>query len=288
MRDDCRHLCRLNTQRVIVPASREMTMRLKDKIALITGAGSGIGEATAKTFAREGAAVVVVDLNEDGGNRVVAQIRNAGGSAEFHRADIGVPAEIERMIKFACERFGRLDILHNNAIFTAVGRIGELTLEGWRKTMDVGLTAYWYATKCAIEVMLPQKRGAIVNTASVSGLAGDYTLGAYNAVKAGVVNITRVTGIEYARRGIRCNAVCPGPIGTPPLLRLEDTRPDIVAKIREAIPMGRLGEPQEIANVVLFLASDEASFVTGAFFVADGGLWAHSGMPSISGEGPDW
>ncbi len=263
-------------------------MRLKDKIALITGAGSGIGEATAKTFAREGAAVVVVDLNEDGGNRVVAQISKAGGSAEFHRADIGVPAEIERMIKFACERYGRLDILHNNAIYTAVGRIGELTLEGWQKTMDVGLTAYWYATKCAIEVMLPQKRGAIVNTASVSGLAGDYTLGAYNAVKAGVVNITRVTGIEYARRGIRCNAVCPGPIGTPPLLRLEDTRPDIVAKIREAIPMGRLGEPQEIANVVLFLASDEASFVTGAYFVADGGLWAHSGMPSISGEGPDW
>ena len=136
--------------------------------------------------------------------------------------------------------------------------------------------------------MLPQRKGAIVNTASVSGLAGDYTLGAYNAVKAGVVNITRVTGIEYARKGIRCNAVCPGPIGTPPLLALDKSRPQTLARIREAIPMGRLGEPQEIANVVLFLASDEASFVTGAFFVADGGLWAHSGMPSLSGEGPEW
>jgi len=263
-------------------------MRLKDKIALITGAGSGIGEATAKTFAREGATVVVVDLNEDGAARVVSEIRKAGGAAESLRADVGVPAEIERMIKFARDRFGRLDVLHNNAIFTTVGRIGEISLEGWQKTLDVGLTAYWYATKCALELMLPARKGAIVNTASVSGLAGDYTLGAYNAVKAGVVNITRVTGIEYARKGIRCNAVCPGPIGTPPLLRMEDSRPDIVARIREAIPMGRLGEPQEIANVVLFLASDEASFVTGAFFVADGGLWAHSGMPSLSGEGPEW
>jgi meso-butanediol dehydrogenase / (S,S)-butanediol dehydrogenase / diacetyl reductase len=264
-------------------------MRLKDKISLITGAGSGIGAATAKTFAREGAAVVVVDLNEEGGRHVTDEIRKAGGTAEFFRADVGVPKEVERMIKFTTDKFGRLDILHNNAIFTTVGRIADLTLEGWQKTLDVGLTAYWYAIKIAIEkAMLAQKRGAIVNTASVSGLAGDYTLGAYNAVKAGVVNITRVTGIEYARKGIRCNAVCPGPIGTPPLLALEKQRPETVKRIREAIPMGRLGEPQEIANVVLFLASDEASFVTGAFFVADGGLWAHSGMPSLSGEGPEW
>ena len=263
-------------------------MRVKDKIALITGAGSGIGEATAKTFTREGAAVVVVDLNDESGQRVVGELRKAGGTAEFYHADIGQPADSERMIAFAEKQFGRLDILHNNAVFTTVGRIGDLTLEGWQKTLDVGLTAYWYASKCAIGVMLPRGRGAIVNTASVSGLAGDYALGAYNAVKAGVINITRVTGIEYARKGIRCNCVCPGPIGTPPLLRLEDSRPDIVGRIKDAIPMGRLGEPQEIANVVLFLASDEASFVTGAFFVADGGLWAHSGMPSLTGQGPDW
>src|SRR5262249_55569177 len=151
---------------------------------------------TAKTFAREGAAVVIVDLNEEGGNRVVSDIRKSAGTAEFLRADVSAPAEIERMIKFARDRFGRLDILHNNAIFATVGRIGDITLEGWQKTVDVGLTAYWYATKCAIEVMLPNRKGSIVNTASVSGLAGDYTLGAYNAVKAGVVNITRVTGIE--------------------------------------------------------------------------------------------
>jgi meso-butanediol dehydrogenase/(S,S)-butanediol dehydrogenase/diacetyl reductase len=264
-------------------------MRLKDKVSLITGAASGIGAATAKTFAREGAAVVVVDLNDDSGHSTVSEIRKAGGTAEFVRADIGNPKEIEKMIKFATGKFGRLDILHNNAIYTTVGRIADLTLEGWQKTVDVGLTAYWYATKIAIEhAMLPQRSGAIVNTASVSGLAGDYTLGAYNAVKAGVLNITRVTGIEYARKGIRCNAVCPGPIATPPMLALEQHRGEVVGRIREAIPMGRLGQPQEIANVVLFLASDEASFVTGAFIVADGGLWAHSGMPSLSGEGPEW
>jgi meso-butanediol dehydrogenase/(S,S)-butanediol dehydrogenase/diacetyl reductase len=263
-------------------------MRLKDKVALISGSGSGIGEATAKTFAREGAAVVVVDLNEEGGNRVVGEIRKAGGTAEFTRANAGRPSEIEAMIKFATNKFGRLDVLHNNAIWMESGRIGDLSLEGWQRTLDVGLTAYWYATKIALGVMLAQKRGSIVNTASVSGLAGDYTLGAYNAVKAGVVNITRVTGIEYARKGIRCNAVCPGPILTPPLKRVGESRPDIFSKIREAIPMGRYGAPEEIANVVLFLASDEASFVTGAYIVADGGLWAHSGMPSLSGEGADW
>jgi meso-butanediol dehydrogenase/(S,S)-butanediol dehydrogenase/diacetyl reductase len=264
-------------------------MRLKNKISLITGGGSGIGAATARTFAREGAAVVVVDINDEGGNSVVAEIRKAGGTAEFHLADVGNPKDIEGMIKFASSKLGRLDILHNNAVFTTMGRMADITMEGWQKTLDVGLTAYWYGTKIAIqEAMLKQKSGAIVNTASVSGLAGDYTLGAYNAVKAAVVNITRVTGIEYARKGIRCNAVCPGPIGTPPLLALEKPRPQVLARIREAIPMGRVGEPQEIANVVLFLASDEASFVTGTYVVADGGLWAHSGMPSLSGEGPEW
>jgi meso-butanediol dehydrogenase/(S,S)-butanediol dehydrogenase/diacetyl reductase len=263
-------------------------MRLKDKVALISGSGSGIGEATAKRLAAEGAAVVVVDLNEDGAGRVAGEIRSAGGKAEALKANIGNPAEVENMIKFAVDKFGQLDILHNNAIRLYTGRLGEMSLDNWRKSVEVGLTSYFYATKCALAVMVPRRKGAIINTGSVSGLAADYGLGAYNAIKAGVINLTRATAIEYARKGIRCNAVCPGPIGTPPLLAVEKSRPQIVARIREAIPMGRLGEPQEIANVVLFLASDEASFVTGAFFVADGGLWAHSGMPSLSGEGPEW
>ena len=264
-------------------------MRLKNKVSLITGAASGIGAATARTFAREGAAVVVADINDDGGHRMVDQIRDAGGTAEFVHTDIGQPREVEAMIKAAVDRFGQLDILHNNAITATAGHIGEIALAGWQKTLDVGLTAYWYATKCAIAEMMPRKRGAIVNTASISGLGGDYMMGAYNTIKAGVINLTRTTAIEYARKGIRCNAVCPGPIATPALLGALNVQPkQITDQICEAIPMGRLGDPQEIANLVLFLASDEASYITGAYFVADGGLTAHTGMPSLFGKGPEW
>jgi meso-butanediol dehydrogenase/(S,S)-butanediol dehydrogenase/diacetyl reductase len=263
-------------------------MRLKDRVALVTGAGSGIGEATAKRLAAEGAALIVTDLNEEGANRVAGEIRNAGGSAEALHANVGNPAEIENMIKFALDKFGQLDILHNNAIRLYTGRVGEMSLEHWRKTVDLGLTAYWYATRCALEVMVPRRRGAIINTGSVSGLAGDYGLGAYNAIKAGVINLTRTTAIEYARKGIRCNAVCPGAILTPPILKSRRSFPELATRTEAAIPMGRYGDPIEIANVVLFLASDEASYVNGTCIVADGGLMAHTGIPSVAGSGPDW
>lgn len=263
-------------------------MRLKDKVALITGSGSGIGEATAKRLAAEGAAVVVVDLNEEGAIRVAGEIRDAGGKAEALHANVGTPPEIENMIKFAIDKFGRLDILHNNAIRLYTGRVGEMSLEHWRKSVEIGLTAYFYATRCALEVMVPRGKGAIVNPGSVSGLAADYGLSAYNAIKAGVINLTRATAIEYARKGIRCNAVCPGAILTPPILRSRRALPDWAARSEQAIPMGRYGEPIEIANVVLFLVSDEASYVTGTCIVADGGLTAHTGLPSVAGGGPDW
>jgi meso-butanediol dehydrogenase/(S,S)-butanediol dehydrogenase/diacetyl reductase len=263
-------------------------MRLQGKIALITGSASGIGEATAKTFAREGATVIVADRDEPNGSRVAGEIVAGGGKARFIATNILESESIERMIEFATSEFGRLDVLHNNAMVTVTGHLGEITLEKWRRAIDGGLTSYWYASKLAVNVFLKQGGGTIVNTASVSGLAGDYMLGAYNAAKAGIVNITRVFGIEYARKNIRCNAVCPGPILTPPIHRGAAVRPDVHERIREAIPMGRFGDPQEIANVALFLASDESSFVTGAYIVADGGLWAHSGMPGLLGVGPEW
>jgi meso-butanediol dehydrogenase/(S,S)-butanediol dehydrogenase/diacetyl reductase len=262
-------------------------MRLKDRVALVTGAGSGIGEATAKRMAAEGAAVVVVDLNEEGARRVAGEIRSTGGVAEPLHANVGNPPEIEAMVKFAVDKFGRLEILHNNAIRLYTGRVGEMSLENWRKSVDIGLTAYWYATRCALGAMVPRGRGAIINTASVSGLAADYGLGAYNAIKAGVINLTRATAIEYARKGIRCNAVCPGAILTPPILKSRRAMPDLAAQTERAIPMGRYGEPVEIANVVVFLASDEASYVNGTCIVADGGLMAHTGIPSVAGAGPD-
>ncbi len=263
-------------------------MRLKGKVSLVTGSASGIGEATAKTFAREGSSVVVVDVNEEGGNRVVEEIRRASGTAEFLRVDAAKPLEVERMVRFTTDRFGRLDVLHNNAISLVMGRVGEITLEQWQRAIDVGLTSYWYATKVALEPMLKQNKGAIVNTASISALAADFSLATYNVAKAGVLNLTRATAIEYARKGIRCNAVCPGPIATPPMRKLEKRIPEIMGRVHEAVPMGRMGEPDEIANVVLFLASDEASYVTGAFIVADGGMSAYTGMPSFTGLGPAW
>jgi meso-butanediol dehydrogenase/(S,S)-butanediol dehydrogenase/diacetyl reductase len=261
-------------------------MRLKDKVALVSGSASGIGEASAKTFAREGAKLIIADINAEGGHRVVNEIRAAGGTAEFVETNILDTAQIEAMIAFAMKTYGRLDVLMNNAQVSAFGRIAEIPLEQWKRAIDGGLTSYWYASKCAIPHMLEQGGGAIVNTASVSGLAGDYGLGPYNAAKAAVVNMTRVFAIEYARRNIRCNALCPGPIGTPAMRTMEVARKDVLDRIKQAIPMGRLGTPQEMANVALFLASDEASFVTGAFFVADGGLWSHSGMPSLTGVEP--
>jgi meso-butanediol dehydrogenase/(S,S)-butanediol dehydrogenase/diacetyl reductase len=261
-------------------------MRLADKVVLITGGASGIGEACARTYAREGGKVVVADVNVEGGERVVAEIRQANGAAAFVRADVLDTASIEAMVAFTVETYGRIDVLHNNAQVTSGGRIGELELEAWRRGIDGGLTSYWYASKLAIAHMLAQGGGAIVNTASVSGLAGDFGLGTYNPAKAAVVNMTRVFAIEYARKNIRCNALCPGPIGTPALRAMEKRAPEVIDPIKEAIPMGRLGTPQEMANVALFLASDESSFVTGAAFVADGGLYAHSGMPSLTGIRP--
>jgi meso-butanediol dehydrogenase / (S,S)-butanediol dehydrogenase / diacetyl reductase len=262
-------------------------MRLQDKVALVSGAASGIGEASARTYAREGAKVVLADINEEAGERVAAEIRQANGAAAFVRTDIMKPEDIERMVAFTVETYGRIDILHNNAQVTSGGkRIGELDLAAWKRGIDGGLTSYWYASKLAVEHMLAQGGGTIVNTASVSGLAGDYGLGTYNAAKAAVVNMSRVFAIEYARKNIRCNALCPGPIGTPPMRMAEERAPQVLNPIKEAIPMGRLGTPQEMANVALFLASDEASFVTGAAFVADGGLFAHSGMPSLTGVTP--
>lgn len=261
-------------------------MRLADKVAVISGAASGIGEACARTYAREGAKVILADINAEGGARVAEEIRLANGSADFIETNVLDTASIERMIAFAVETHGRIDILHNNAQVTSGGRIGELELDAWKRGIDGGLTSYWYASKLAVKHMLEQGGGAILNTASVSGLAGDFGLGTYNPTKAAVVNMSRVFAIEYARKNIRCNALCPGPIGTPPLRAMETARPEVIDPIKEAIPMGRLGEPQEMANVALFLVSDEASFVTGAAYVADGGLYAHSGMPSLTGIRP--
>lgn len=256
--------------------------RLDGKIAVITGAGSGIGAATARRFAAEGARVVVNDIARDQGEAVAAEIRAAGGEALFHYADVSQPEEVAALIEGAVSHFGRLDVLHNNAFFNRMGMVEQLTPAQWRRTMDVTLDGTFYGMRAALPLMARQGSGAIVNTASVSGLGADYAMSAYNAAKAGVIGLTRAAAIEYARHGVRVNCVCPGPIATAPVERLFSRTPAVRDAILAALPQHRLGTPEEIANVVLFLASDEASLVNGAAVTADGGLSAWTGHPPLA------
>src|SRR2546421_8100296 len=269
---------------------RDTTMRFDGKVGLVTGAGSGIGRATAIGFAARGGAVAVADINGENANKVVAEIVAAGGKALAIVADVTRPADIDLMVSRTTSAFGRLDFLHNNAFGLPVAqtstqvasRTADVDDDVWHHMIDVGLTAVFRAMKRAIPVMRAHGGGAIVNTASISGLRADYGIAAYNAAKAGVINLTRVVAIEYARYGIRCNCICPGAIETP--LLVGSASPEMLEKFREVIPLGRLGRPEEMANVALFLASDLASFVTGAAFVADGGQTAKTGSPSFLPE----
>jgi meso-butanediol dehydrogenase/(S,S)-butanediol dehydrogenase/diacetyl reductase len=253
--------------------------KLDAKIAIVTGGGSGIGEATAKLFAAEGARVIIADIDDRAGNRVASEI---GAAAIFHQADVGNPADVENLIKSAVDHFRRLDVLFNNAFASTFGPIGETPIDGWQKTLSVTLSGVFYGMRFALPQMVAQGGGVIVNTASISGLGGDYGAGAYNAAKAGVINLTRAAAIEYARKNIRVNAVCPGVIATPAVLNglIARSRDPQRARRRaeECHPMGRLGRPEEIAKVVLFLASDDASFMTGSAVVVDGGVTAHTGL----------
>lgn len=249
--------------------------KLENKVSLITGAASGIGAATAKLFAAEGATVIVVDIDESNGRRVADEI---GARGIFNKANVSEPLEVEAMVKLAVDRFGRLDVLHNNvATAGAVAPVGDMPIEAWQRAIAVSLSGVFYGMRFALPQMVAQGGGVIVNTASVSGLAADYMLGAYNAAKAGVINLTRTAAIEYARKNIRVNAVCPGSVATPPLLRAigegEGRR-----LLEDHHPIGRIGLPEEIALVVLFLASEDSSFMTGSIVVADGGISAHTGF----------
>ncbi|HEX2891217.1 SDR family NAD(P)-dependent oxidoreductase [Vineibacter terrae] len=267
-------------------------MRFDGKVALVSGAGSGIGRATALGFAARGAKVVVADIDAAKVEAVVGEVKAAGGIAAGIAADAASPAGIDAMIGGAVQAFGGLDILHNNAFGQPALPAGQSRLaltadideKVWLHTIELGLTGVFRATRRAIPELLKRGGGAIVNTASISGLFADYAIGAYNAAKAGVINLTRVTAIEYARRGIRVNCVCPGAIDTP-LLRPSMALPGFADGTLGAIPMGRLGRPEEMANVVLFLASDLASYVTGAAIVADGGLTAQTGLPNRLSDG---
>lgn len=249
-------------------------MRFKDKVALITGGGSGIGAATARLMAGEGATVVVADLVSEAAQAIADEI---GGQALT--VDVADRAAVEAMVAQTAEAQGRIDILVNNAGIGCFGRTPDLEPETWERVIAIDLNAVFYACRAAIPHMTGRAT-AIVNTASISGLGGDYGFTAYNAAKAGVINYTRSLAVDHAREGIRVNCLCPGLIATP-LTANAKTIPGLEAGWHDTIPMGRAGTPEEMAEVIAFLASDAASYVTGAVFVADGGQTAWTGQPNL-------
>jgi meso-butanediol dehydrogenase/(S,S)-butanediol dehydrogenase/diacetyl reductase len=252
--------------------------RLRGKVAIVTGAGSGIGRATALLFAAEGAKLVVNDLNAEAATRVAKEIEAAGGIAASFPADVADPRQVEALVREATSRFGRLDVLVNNAAAVIPGPLESISDADWRRTQAVTLDGVFYGMRAALPVMAAQGGGAIINIASGAAIAGEPGLAAYGAAKAAVVNLTKTAAVENAARGVRVNTILPGPIATPPLLAAVEATGGRAGWERQ-IPCGRLGTPEEMAAVALFLASDEASYVHGAAIVADGGVAARTNSP---------
>ena len=246
----------------------------KDKVALVTGASSGIGRATALMLARGDAKIVVSDLNRDGGEETVKLLREQGGDAHFVLSDVSVPADAQSLVAQTLAHYGRLDIAVNNA------GIGGLTVptaeypdEAWQKVININLSGVFYGMKHQIPAMLMGGGGAIVNIASILGVVGFATAPAYTAAKHGVVGLTQVSALEYSSQGLRINAVGPGFIHTPMISKFEADKASNDMLVA-AHPIGRIGRAEEVAELVSWLASDKASFVTGAYYPVDGGYLA--------------
>ena len=252
-----------------------MAGRLDGKVALVTGGGSGIGQATALIFAREGAKVVVADITVEGGEETVRQIQAAGGDATFVKTDVSKAAEVEALVNQTVETYGQLDCAFNNAGIEGAAKFTtECTEEEFDRTISVNVTGVWLCMKYEIQHMLSHGGGSIVNTASAAGLIGLPSASDYVASKHAVVGLTKTAALEYAKSGIRVNAVCPGAIDTPMIARSAQAIPGFDELAVAMEPVGRFGRSSEIGEAVAWLCSDAASFVTGIPMSVDGGMVA--------------
>lgn len=253
-----------------------MSESLEAKVALVTGGASGIGAASAEIFAEKGANVVVSDIDEAGGQATVERIRSAGGSAMFRRCDVADPEQVQQLINAAVGTYGHIDAAFNNAgVEGEAATTPNCSIENFDLNIDVNLRGVFLCMKYQIAQFLKQGTpGAIVNTASVAGLVGAKGVPAYVAAKHGVVGLTKTAAIEFAKKNIRVNAVCPGGIRTQMLERLINEKPWVEKQMLKLQPIGRLGDPREVGRVVVFLCSDDASFVTGHAMPVDGGCVA--------------
>jgi NAD(P)-dependent dehydrogenase (short-subunit alcohol dehydrogenase family) len=249
--------------------------KLDGKVAVITGAASGMGRATAIRFAGEGAAIVLADLNQEGGEASVRDCKEHGGRAVFQKTNVSEETEVKAAVARAVKEFGRLDIIFNNAgLAGALGSIEETTVEDWDRTQAVLLRGVFLGMKHAIPEMRKAGGGSIISTASIAGLAGGLGPHSYSAAKAGVVNLTRSVALEVAKDKIRVNCICPGGVNTPIFNLMSSDRTLMEQMLAKLHPLRRAGHPEDIAAMALFLASDDAEWITGSAMVVDGGIMA--------------